>query len=241
MVEFKDPSLKPKPEIPTPKVEKKTKSPTKTTTKKSVKKKKTKTAKKGRKPSRITMLKEAGVKPPITDIPKETKEKDLPDTKESVRGRPRTHEIDEKDIKRIATMAGLGLKVDDISAILGMSISTFERRCREKPEIYEALLKGRGEARLGLAKKAYEQAMQGDTTLLIFLLKTQCGFKDNDENRINININTDDKKEMSREDKLKFLEDRISYDDLTILIEKEREQRNMPSKKQEVIDISRSE
>lgn len=239
MVEFRDSELiKKEPEEPEskPKIR-----PKKRAKKKSHKKKKTK----GRKKAISTARKESGH--PVKHIEtKELEEKAKKELKpyekpkpDDPRGAKPIETIEPKDLSKIATMAGLGLKVPDIAAIFNMSKTTFERRCRENPSIYEALLKGRAEARIGLTKKAYQTAIAGDTTMLIFLLKTQCGFTDRDVgDSPTFNINIEGKSvEMSKDEKVKALQEKLSYDDILVLIEKEREIKRLQASSDTVIDV----
>ena len=194
---------------------------------------KKKLQKTGPKTSATRLFKEIGHTPPKTKAedlrPKKTDSApdpiavELVTEKKDGRGRPFLPKIETRDLPKLATMAGLGLKVVDIAAIFGLSKCTFERQCKENPSIYEALLKGRAEARIGLTKKAYQMAMSGDTATMIFLLKTQCGFTERTE-QININIDAseDEDRTLTRDEKVKHLQEKLTYDDILVLIEKER-------------------
>lgn len=83
-----------------------------------------------------------------------------------------------EQIKSIEMMAGLGLNYKEMSYILGFSRATLERRFEEDPELREVVQKGRAKVKKGLVGKAYQEAMNGNTPLLIFLLKTRYGFRE---------------------------------------------------------------
>ena len=67
----------------------------------------------------------------------------------------------EDDIKKIESMAGVGLIIVDIAAIMGVSKATFERRQKDHPEINEAIKRGRATARAAVSQKAYKIAVEG--------------------------------------------------------------------------------
>jgi hypothetical protein len=85
--------------------------------------------------------------------------------------------IPPEDVRKLEAMAGIGLNMEEISAILGISKRTLERRKTESQSITDALLKGRAEAKMVVAESAYQQAKSGDNTAMtIFWLKTRGGF-----------------------------------------------------------------
>ena len=84
-----------------------------------------------------------------------------------------------KEIDSIETMAGLGLTVDKIGAVLGMSKATIERRLKSTPEAHEALSKGRAKAENAVASTAYEMAISGKCpAMTIFFLKCRARWKE---------------------------------------------------------------
>ena len=105
-------------------------------------------------------------------------------------------ELSEDDIKKLESMAGLGLTVANMAAILGMSKKTLERRMAEDESIRDALERGRGITSNNVAKSAYKQAMSGNTAMTIFWLKTRMGWKETERHEvkqtINLNYNLDD-------------------------------------------------
>lgn len=80
--------------------------------------------------------------------------------------------LDPGELKQIETMAGLGLNVSQMAAILGMSKKTFERRMKDTKGANDALEKGRSAAALNVTKTAYSLAVSGKTpAMTMFWLK----------------------------------------------------------------------
>lgn len=88
--------------------------------------------------------------------------------------------LDEKEIGQLETMGALRLPLDHCAAILGMSKVTLERCMKKNPAARDALERGKANASANIRQRAYEQAMAGNTTMLIFWLKTQEGWREND-------------------------------------------------------------
>lgn len=77
-----------------------------------------------------------------------------------------------EQVKQIETMAGLGLKVEQMASILGMSKKTFERRIKDTLGASDALEKGRAIAAHQVTKTAYELAKSGKVpAMTMFWLK----------------------------------------------------------------------
>lgn len=88
-------------------------------------------------------------------------------------------ELDSDDLKRIETMAGIGLNVTQMAAILGMSKATFDRRMTDTPGASEALEKGRSMAAQNVMATAYKLAVSGDTpAMTMFWLKCRERWKE---------------------------------------------------------------
>lgn len=76
------------------------------------------------------------------------------------------------EIKQIETMSGLGLKVEQMAAVLGMAKKTFERRMNDTTDAKDALEKGRAIAAQQVTKTAYELAKSGKVpAMTMFWLK----------------------------------------------------------------------
>lgn len=94
------------------------------------------------------------------------------------RGRPEI-EITSEQIKQIETMAGIGLTIPQIAAVLGISETTLERKHRIDPLIKEAILKGRALASSQVMKSAFQQAVSGKSAVMtIFWLKCREHWKE---------------------------------------------------------------
>lgn len=95
------------------------------------------------------------------------------------RGRPAwvpTPEI----FAQVEGMAGRFLKEEQIATLLGLAPTTFVEKKKEFPELSEAIRRGRAKVAVNISNKIYEQAMAGNTTLLVFLGKSVVGLKEND-------------------------------------------------------------
>lgn len=80
--------------------------------------------------------------------------------------------LSQEEIERIELMAGLGLTVAQMAAILGMSKKTFERRMNDTEAAADALEKGRATAAEKVTSVAYRMAASGKSpTMTIFWLK----------------------------------------------------------------------
>jgi hypothetical protein len=82
-----------------------------------------------------------------------------------------------QDIRQVEVMAGLGMTLKHISLILDISTNTLNRWLALE-EVREAFDRGRAQGALAITKTAYSQAIDGNTTMLIFFLKTQLGWRD---------------------------------------------------------------
>lgn len=107
-------------------------------------------------------------------------------------------ELTEKEIKQLETMAGCRVKEHDMAAILGMSKTKLNELRKNNDAVEQAVLNGRAKAATNITKKAYDLAMAGNVTMLIFWLKTQQGWKEPKEAEetkqpINITYNVDGK------------------------------------------------
>lgn len=83
-------------------------------------------------------------------------------------------------LKEVEAMAGRFLKEEQIAALIGIAPTTFVEKKKEFPELSEAIRNGRAKVAINVSNKLYEQAMKGNTTILIFLAKAVIGLKEND-------------------------------------------------------------
>ena len=84
----------------------------------------------------------------------------------------------DEQLKQIRTMAGLGLTVERIAIILGVSKATLDRAARRDPAVRDAVEKGRETSGALLREWAYNSARKGNVAMQIFLLKTREGFRE---------------------------------------------------------------
>lgn len=83
------------------------------------------------------------------------------------------------DIKKIEKMASLGLSINQISAIFGISTDTFYRRCQEiNCDLSAAVTRGRAKAICNVAQKAYDLAIAGDTSMIKYYLSSMAGWSE---------------------------------------------------------------
>jgi hypothetical protein len=84
-----------------------------------------------------------------------------------------------EQIKRVETYAGIGLSVEKMAAIFGISKRTLERIVKAQPEVNDALLKGRAIASSTVLKTAYDMATSGKNPVMtIFWLKVREHWKE---------------------------------------------------------------
>jgi len=100
---------------------------------------------------------------------------------ETSRGRPKKV-FTEAELRSIGVMAGYGLPVGHMAAILGVSESTLYRNKKWNPTIKEAYDKGLARARITVAKVLFEKAtVDRDMTAIIWYEKTRCGMRERTE------------------------------------------------------------
>ena len=88
----------------------------------------------------------------------------------------KVHEED-LDYDRIENMAGIGLNLSQIAAILGISDRTFNRYMNEYPRLRDAVLKGRAKGIAQIANVAFKAAASGKSNdMTRFYLRTQAGW-----------------------------------------------------------------
>lgn len=113
------------------------------------------------------------------------------------RGKPIVYDWYPTDIEKIRNMSRIGLKVSQIAAVMGCSLSIFDRRIADdkrkweegdhnENNIYAILEKSRAEGDGSIARTCYEVALQQKhPSMLIWLSKVRLGWREE------ININAD--------------------------------------------------
>lgn len=97
-------------------------------------------------------------------------------------------------IEQCEKYAVVGLNFDQIAALCDVSPTTFDEILKRQPEVARAIEKGRSRGIGGVANTLYQQAMSGNMTAVIFYLKTQGRWKENDpliSNHTNIIVSKD--------------------------------------------------
>ena len=92
-------------------------------------------------------------------------------------GRP-PHQPTDQTKLQAKTLAAVGVRHEDIAAKLGISADTLTKYYRQE------LDDGRVDANAQVAKSLYEQAKSGNTTAMIFWLKTRAGWKETQVNEV---------------------------------------------------------
>jgi transposase len=86
-------------------------------------------------------------------------------------GRP-AHQPTEQNRLQVKTLAAVGIRHEDIATKLGICADTLTKYYRQE------LDDGRVDANAQIGKSLYEQAKNGNTTAMIFWLKTRAGWKE---------------------------------------------------------------
>jgi transposase len=86
-------------------------------------------------------------------------------------GRP-PHEPTEQTRLQAKTLAAVGIRHEDIAAKLGITADTLTKYYRKE------LDDGRVDANAQIGKSLFEQARAGNTSAMIFWLKTRAGWKE---------------------------------------------------------------
>jgi len=89
-------------------------------------------------------------------------------------GRKKSYpETTDLDIGKIEAMAAYGCILRTIAAEFSISLSSLNNWRKEDPRIDEAYKRGRDKGSNRILQTAYNQAVKGNTTMLIFLMKTR--------------------------------------------------------------------
>lgn len=81
-----------------------------------------------------------------------------------------------------------GATREEIAKALGVTRRTLLTWCKQYPRFKEAIEEGAFHADAKIVGKAYDQAMGGDATLLIFWLKNRLGWRDRIDNVTRVGI-----------------------------------------------------
>lgn len=87
--------------------------------------------------------------------------------------------LTENQIEMIETMAGVGLSLNQMAAILKIAPVSLDRQIAKVPAVKEAILNGRAKASFHVRNTAFKMATSGKCpALTIFWLKCREGFMD---------------------------------------------------------------
>ena len=82
------------------------------------------------------------------------------------------------DLRQVEELARIGCTDEDMAAVLGVSVDTIQRRKRSSAEFRGVIEKGRASLRNSLRRLQVKKALEGNTTLLIWLGKQLLGQSD---------------------------------------------------------------
>ena len=99
---------------------------------------------------------------------------------ETNRGRP-PHLPNEDTRNKVYTLSTVGTRHEDIASVLGISHDTLVKYYKEE------LDKGRIEANASVAETLFKQAKEGNTTAMIFWLKSRAKWKETSQHEISGN------------------------------------------------------
>lgn len=85
--------------------------------------------------------------------------------------------LDDKQIAQVEALASV-LTLEQIADYFGVARNTFDAICKRQPEVFEHYKKGKTKAIASVAQNLIKQAQDGNTTAIIFFLKTQAGWKE---------------------------------------------------------------
>ncbi len=82
-----------------------------------------------------------------------------------------------KELQEIETLAGLGMRYEDIAKVKGVCLETLKKYADEN------LDRGKAKAKAQIMQTAFQMAKSGkNPSMTIFWLKTQCGWRENADN-----------------------------------------------------------
>lgn len=91
------------------------------------------------------------------------------------------------DLAEVERLASLGLTREQIASSLGASASTVYNRLRDDEEFSEAVKRGEALGIGAVASKLMDQINEGNTTAMIFYLKSRAGWRESSEIRLETN------------------------------------------------------
>lgn len=80
--------------------------------------------------------------------------------------------LSKNELVELENMAAIGMTQQEISDVKGISVDTLRKYAQAE------LKRGKSKMLAQVKRKAFELALAGDRTLLIFILKTQAGWRE---------------------------------------------------------------
>jgi hypothetical protein len=105
---------------------------------------------------------------------------DIVDTSKDKGGRP-PHLADATTRNKVFMLSTVGTRHEDIATVLGISADTLTKY------YHDELAKGRIEANASVAETLFKQAKEGNTTAMIFWLKSRAKWKESTQHEISGN------------------------------------------------------
>ena len=97
----------------------------------------------------------------------------------------RAHEPTEETRARVESLAAAGIKREDIALYLGITRPTLDKYYSEELDI------GTIKANAAVARTLYQQAIEGNTTAMIFWLKTRAGWRETQRVEMSADVKTE--------------------------------------------------
>lgn len=88
--------------------------------------------------------------------------------------------LDDKQVAQVEALASV-LTMGQIADYFGISRPTFDAICERQPEVSLHYKKGKTKAIANVAQNLIKQAQDGNTTAIIFFLKTQAGWRETNQ------------------------------------------------------------
>lgn len=95
--------------------------------------------------------------------------------------RKRSKPFTEDDYQKIYQLAAIQCTMDEIARVMGVPLRTLHHRKSRSAKLRELIEKGRADSKVSLRKAQYQQAMQGNKTMLVWLGKQWLGQTDKTE------------------------------------------------------------
>lgn len=95
--------------------------------------------------------------------------------------------LDDKQVAQVEALASV-LTLEQIADYFGVARNTFTAICERQPDVLEHYKKGKAKAIANVAQNLIKQAQDGNTTAIIFFLKTQAGWRETNSIDINANV-----------------------------------------------------